>query len=181
MHNKDKSFACFLRFIEANNNRCWDDTFYGTLRFGFTVLKSRMPVFAFLKQSFLCFPQPATLNSNPHVKIQSLLSVNHVQQAPFNRPCQTFTSPSGQMCVPAETDSSNPMSQPPTSALPLPSLSLCVLPLSTVLSFTIHLSVLAEELLLSTEKISERVERGWPVLVHHIWMIFGVLMFLPNS
>lgn len=59
-------------------------------------------------------------------------------------PCQTFTSPSGQMCVPAKTDSSNPVSQPPTSGLS-PSVfpSLYLFPLSVVLSFLLHLSLLA--------------------------------------
>lgn len=62
------------------------------------------------------------------------------------------------MCVPAKTDSSNPMSQPPTSGLTLSLFSLGLFPLSTVLSFRLHLSVLASS---SSYYPPRRSSGGW--------------------
>lgn len=84
------------------------------------------------EQFLLCFPKPVKLHSlcwnSPLTICWMPMKSNHcclvtttnrLRSAFF---CQSFTFPSGQMCLPAKADSSNPMSQPPTISF---SLSLC--------------------------------------------------------
>lgn len=102
------------------------------------------------EQFLLCFPKPVKLHSlfwNTPLTICWMpmksnhcclvTTTNRLRSAFF---CQSFTFPSGQMCLPAKADSSNPMSQPPTISF---SLSLFLFPLPIVLSFLLHLSALA--------------------------------------
>lgn len=102
------------------------------------------------EQFLLCFPKPVKLHSlfwNTPLTICWMpmksnhcclvTTTNRLRSAFF---CQSFTFLSGQMCLPAKADSSNPMSQPPTISF---SLSLFLFPLPIVLSFLLHLSALA--------------------------------------
>lgn len=102
------------------------------------------------EKSLLCFPKPVKLHSlfwnTPLTICWMPMKSNHCcLVTTTNRLCsaffcQSFTFPSGQMCLPAKADSSNPMSQPPTISF---SLSLFHFPLPIVLSFLLHLSALA--------------------------------------
>lgn len=84
------------------------------------------------EQFLLCFPKPVKLHSlfwnTPLTICWMPMKSNHCcLVTTTNRLCsaffcQSFTFPSGQMCLPAKADSSNPMSQPPTISF---SLSLC--------------------------------------------------------